>query len=160
MSTDKKRLDFPEMVDDDGNEIDFLDYVALQKEKEDKLREEIDHHAIKNTTSQDIRKQVLDHSIPMIEMVQKAIYKDQSLTGNQHINLDRLWPVIENILKQTSDIQKIEAKNASDVIKLISDGKITLEDAQKFLLIMKTQVEIDELPKLMEKLSLFEDVQK
>lgn len=146
--SDIKLEDVMNMTDEEIENLSFMDQLEIKRQRED-----IDRNRIANTTSQDLRTQVLDHSIPMIKMIQEGVYNDKPLTSVQQQHLDRLWPTIENVIQQTSDLEKIEAKNASDVINLVSKGKLTPERAIVFMKLLSMKTEIDELPKLLEKMS-------
>lgn len=146
--SDIKLEDLENMSVADMNNLSPEDYAELKRQRQD-----INRHAETDTTAQDLRDQVLNHSIHMIKNLQAQLYKDaEPITTQQAAAYDKLWPVLEGIIQQTSDLKKIEAKNASDVIKLISSGKITLKDAAIMMTLFQSQVEIEELPKLLERL--------
>lgn len=131
---------------------------------EDMLREAAAEKDIRNReqskhTAQDLRQQVLVHGVHMIEKLQSSIYnKDEDISSEQSAAYDKLWPVIEDLIRQTSDLKIIEAKNASEVLEAVTAGKMTLKDAALMMALLKDQVTIDELPKLLEKLSEMENV--
>ena len=124
------------------------DYAEIQRQRKD-----VDRHALIETDAQDLRDQVMDHGIHMIKKLQSQMYEgDEPITTQQASAYDKLWPVIEGIIQQTSDLKKIEAENASDIIKLIAKGKITLKDAAVMMSLMQSKIEIEELPNLIAKL--------
>lgn len=149
----KKR---PDIKLEDMEDMSVADMNRLTAEEHAELfrqRADINRHAESGTTAQDLRDQVMNHSIHLIKKLQSQMYKDsEDITAQQSVAYDKLWPVVEDIIKQTSDLKKIEANNASDVIKLISTGKITLKDAAIMMTLLQSKVEIEELPKLIAQL--------
>ena len=146
---DIKLEDFEDMSVADLNRLTAEEHAELFRQKAD-----INRHAETGTTDQDLREQIMDHSIHMIKKLQSQMYKDsEAITKEQAVAYDKLWPVMQDIIEKTSEVKKIEAKNASDVIKLISGGKITLRDAGIMMTLLQSKVEIEELPKLLAQLS-------
>jgi len=132
--------------------LSIEELLALEKEKTSLKRKEV-----KDTNAQDLRTQILAHGIPMIETIQEQLYNGRELKQSQLFAINTLLPIVTDLIKQTSDLQKIEAKNASEVIGLVAQGKISLTDASKFMALMQTKVEMEELPKLLEKISELEE---
>jgi len=107
-------------------------------------------------TAQDLRTQVLVHGSYMIEKLQKSIYnKDEDLTSQQSQAYDRLWPLLESLIIKTEDLKITNAKTSNDVIKLVSQGKISSKDGKDMMELLKDQSILDELPKLLAKLEEF-----
>ncbi len=145
---DIKLEDIEDMSVADMNRLTAEEHAELFRQRTD-----IDRHAEEGTTAQDLRDQVMDHSIHLIKSLQSQLYKEaKPITAQQSLAYERLWPVVQDIIQQTSDLKKIEANNASDVIKLISKGKITLKDAAIMMTLLQSKVEIEELPKLIAQL--------
>lgn len=146
--SDIKLKDLEDMSVADMNNLTQDDYAELKRQRQD-----INRHADQGTTAQDLRDQVMDHTIHMIKKLQSQLYAEsEPITAPQAMAYDKLWPVIEDIIKQTSDLKKIEAENASDIIKLIATGKITLKDAAVMMTLLQSKIEIEELPKLIAQL--------
>lgn len=146
--SDIKLKDLEDMSVTDMNNLSQDDYAELKRQRQD-----INRHADQGTTAQDLRDQVMDHTIHMIKKLQSQLYAEsEPITAPQAMAYDKLWPVIEDIIKQTSDLKKIEAENASDIIKLIATGKITLKDAAVMMTLLQSKIEIEELPKLIAQL--------
>lgn len=116
----------------------------------------VDKHAVRGTTSQHLRNQVLEHGLPMIIKLQEIVYNGDEMTVQQSIAYERLWPIIEDIIKSTSDLKKIEAANASEVLGLVASGKITMKEGMVMMSLLQSKVEIEELPKLLDKLEAIE----
>ena len=64
--------------------------------------------------------------------------------------------LIKEIHKLT-DVQKLEAKNSNDVIKLLGQGTITVSEAKDLMAAFHQHMEIEELPKLLEALEKAEN---
>lgn len=114
-------------------------------------RKDIKSKAKTNTTAQDLRSQVLDHSVFMIEKLQKSIHnKDEDISAQQAKAYELLWPIIDNLISKTEDLKSIKAKNASEIILAVSQGRISLSEAKAMMELFKDQLTIEELPKIME----------
>jgi len=114
-------------------------------------RKDIKSKAKTNTTAQDLRSQVLDHSVFMIEKLQKSIHnKDEDISAQQAKAYELLWPIIDNLISKTEDLKCIKAKNASEIILAVSQGRISLSEAKAMMELFKDQLTIEELPKIME----------
>ena len=126
----------------------------------DKLNtsKDISKKANSTHTAQDLRRQVLDHGVFMIEKLQNSLHnKDEDISAEQQRSYDMLWPVLEGMISKTSDLKVFEAKSANEVLNAVSRGKLTFEEAKEMMALLKDQVTIDELPKLIEKLSEMEE---
>lgn len=134
-----------DMSIEDINELSNDELISLMNE-----RRKIKKFAKHDTDAQTLRDQVLIHGVQMIEKLQGALYENgDELSQQQAVAYDRLWPIIEDMIRQTSDLKKIEAENAGEVLKLVSSGKITLKDATVMMSLLHSKVEIDELPNLL-----------
>ena len=143
-----KLEDVEAMSDEDIANLTYDDHVEIEKQRDD-----IKRKAALDTNAQDLRTQVLEHGIFMIEKLQSGIHNDEPLSGNQARSYEMLWPVITDLISKTEDLKIIKAKNASEIVTAVSKGKMSLRDAAAMMAILKEQVTIDELPKLLEKLA-------
>ena len=137
MKNDNKSLE--EMLQDAANEKDI------------KNKEKTEH------TAQDLRKQVLVHGVHMIEKLQKSIYnKDEDISSEQARSYEMLWPILENLISKTEELKVIEASSASEVVDSVNKGKMTTKEGLAMMALLKDQVTIEELPKLIEQLGNLE----
>ena len=119
---------------------------------------DISNKAEASHTAQDLRRQVLDHGVFMIEKLQNSLHnKDEDISAEQQRSYDMLWPVIEGMISKTSDLKVFEAKSANEVLVAVSKGNLTFEEAKEMMVLLKDQVTIDELPKLLAKLEEHDD---
>jgi len=142
--------DVENMTQDELDNLTLEDYDRL-----DKLRAEKNHikHQAKQTSAQDLRTQVMAHSLAMIEKLQQIIIQDNTeINANQKEAYEMLWPMITNIVSKTEDLRIIEANNAKEVLTAVSKGKMTFDEGIKMMHLLKEQVIIDEVPKLAEML--------
>ena len=144
------------------------DYEEKTMKNENKSLEEMLQDAangkdIKNKeksehTAQDLRKQVLAHGVHMIEKLQKSIYnKDEDISAEQARSYEMLWPVLENLIDKTEDLKVIQATNATEVIGAVTAGKMTTNEGLAMMALLKDQITIEELPKLLEQLGDLEE---
>ena len=144
------------------------DYEEKTMKNENKSLEEMLQDAangkdIKNKeksehTAQDLRKQVLAHGVHMIEKLQKSIYnKDEDISAEQARSYEMLWPVLENLIDKTEDLKVIQATNATEVIGAVTAGKMTMNEGLAMMALLKDQITIEELPKLLEQLGDLEE---
>ncbi|RLI66173.1 MAG: hypothetical protein DRO88_02585 [Promethearchaeia archaeon] len=61
-----------------------------------------------------------------------------------HTKLEQIVSMVEPLLKDAQATRKIEAQSSKDIIKLISQGKISLDEAIKLMSLMKIKLEVDE----------------
>lgn len=141
--------DVEKMSAEEINNLSQDDYIELAYLREQKkLNEKIQ----KNTTAQDLRSQVLEHSVSMIKTMQDSFTLDQPITGTQQVACDRLWPIIDNLIAKTEDLKVLEAKNASDIVNAVAKGKMSTKDAVIMMNLLQTKFEIEELPDLLSKI--------
>ena len=67
------------------------------------------------------------------------------------------YDFLGKLVLQAGSVQEMNAENASDIIKLVSQGKISMPDALRFMQILQAKQDIEELPKIMEKLNQLSD---
>ena len=142
--------DVEDMTQEELDSLTLEDYDRLEA-----LREEKNHikHEAKQTSAQDLRTQVMAHSLSMVEKLQQIIIQDNvEINANQKEAYDMLWPIITNIVSKTEDLRIIEANNAKEVLIAVSKGKMTFDEGMKMMHLLKEQVIIDEVPKLAEML--------
>ena len=142
--------DVENMTQEELDNLTLEDYDRLEE-----LREEKNHikHKAVDATAQDLRKQIMSHSLGMIEKLQQIIIQDNvEINANQKEAYEMLWPMITNIVSKTEDLRIIEASNAKEVLSAVSKGKITFDEGMKMMQLLKDQQIIDEMPKLLEML--------
>jgi len=61
-----------------------------------------------------------------------------------HTKLEQIVSMVEPLLKDAQATRKIEAQSSKDIIKLIAQGKISLDEAIKLMSLMKIKLEVDE----------------
>lgn len=71
-------------------------------------------------------------------------------------DLNRVWDAVVPILQQVGDHRKIEASSCADVIKALSAGKVSVDEALKLMTMLRTQAESEVLPALEAKLAAME----
>ena len=64
--------------------------------------------------------------------------------------------MLEDAIRKASDSQQLNASTAHDVVDLIKSGKINLDEAHGLMKVIQAKQEIEELPKLLEKLESLE----
>jgi hypothetical protein len=70
--------------------------------------------------------------------------------GYQYFDQDELSKIVELVkpmLKDAQTTKKVEAENSQEVLKLISSGKISVNDGIKLMSLLKTKLELEEQEK-------------
>ena len=62
-----------------------------------------------------------------------------------HDTLNNIIDLVRPLLKNVSLLRKIDAQNASDVLRLLGTGKISIDDSLKLMNLLKGKSEIDEI---------------
>ncbi|MCP4552496.1 MAG: hypothetical protein GY834_10755 [Bacteroidetes bacterium] len=62
-----------------------------------------------------------------------------------HKVLDEVIDLIKPLLAKAQQVRELEARNASDVIKILKLGKITVSEATELLTMMRAKLEVEEL---------------
>jgi len=75
--SDIKLSDIENMSDEELKNLTMDDHIALEKQRND-----ITKKATQKTTAQDLRTQILDHSLAMIQELQESFHNDKQLTMN------------------------------------------------------------------------------
>ena len=68
-------------------------------------------------------------------------------------DLEQIFDLTSKIILQTNDVRKYETQNASDVLKTLQSGKISLKEAKDLMAMFHTKMQIEELPELLAKLA-------
>lgn len=102
---------------------------------------------------QNIRQKLLNASEDVIDkMIEDAKGKDPLRVAEANRAVDTIKKFAIDAAASSFDIQKIELKNTTTVLDLLSKGSIGIDDALKLMLILQKKEEIDTVPQLLEKL--------
>lgn len=142
--------DVEKMSDEEIKNLTPEDHNELARLRAEKSH--IKHTANIETNAQDLRNQVLKHSVKAIERVQEVLHSGEKLTPEESQAYDMLWPIIENMISKTEDLKVIEAKNSSEIISAVIKGRMTMQEGSAMMALFKDQVTIEELPKLLARL--------
>jgi hypothetical protein len=75
--------------------------------------------------------------------------KDQ-FTSKSAYHVASALGIIEQLILKASDLTNIEAATVGDIVKAIGKGKMSLDDGMKFMSVLQTKQNIEELPQLLE----------
>jgi len=149
--SDIKLDDIENMSDEDIDNLTADDHWELGRQRKEKGH--IKNKANQKSTAQDLRTQVLVHGVSMIERVQNNLLGNgDQFTTKEAQSYEMLWPILEGIISKTEDLKVIEAKNASEVVAAVTKGKLTMKEGLGMMALLKDQVTIEELPKLIAQL--------
>ena len=104
----------------------------------------------------DLRKIFLDNAQDIVvSMTNSAKGADDPVRENPDIDTAsymNVWNLASDIIKNSSDIVKIEARTTEGIVKAVCEGKMTVKEAKELMELFQTKQNIDELPKLLEAL--------
>jgi len=88
-------------------------------------------------------------------VLDRAIGRRTSIAKDRvdQTDLDRAWEVLSPLLRQSGELRKIEAQTTKQILAGVAGGKLTIQEANDLMEILKVQQDIEELPKLLEQLS-------
>ena len=151
-----KLEDIDDMSEEEINNLNIDDHMELARQR--KENGHIKHQADTQATAQDLRSQVMALGVPMIERVQNNLLGNgEQFTEKEAQSYEMLWPILENLISKTEDRKVIDAKNATEVLSSVTKGKMTVSEGLAMMALLKDQVTIDELPKLLAKLEEHDD---
>ena len=105
----------------------------------------------------DLRKIFLDNAVEIvISVTNSAKGADDKVLDNPDVDAAaymRTWDLASDIIKNSSDIVKIEARTTEGIVKSVCDGKMTVKEARELMELFQTKQNIDELPKLLDALN-------
>ena len=136
----------------DLSKFSLAELLDLSKQKKN-----INSKAIPGVTSEILREQLMSHAPAMVNTLQEMFHNGAVMSNPQREAYDKLWPLIEKVILSAGDTQKIDATNASEIMKLVSEGKMSIEKGLSYMALVQKQVELEELPKLFEVLSSLDD---
>ncbi len=58
-------------------------------------------------------------------------------------DVDRIYEAVLPMIQQAGDLRAIEANSAADIITAVSKGKITIQDAERLMSMLRTQSAIE-----------------
>ena len=68
-----------------------------------------------------------------------------------------IWEIVKSMIINSSENMKAELSTTRDVIKAVTEGKITVSEGEKLINMLKADFEINELPKLIAKIDELEN---
>jgi len=77
---------------------------------------------------------------------QLALGKDPDDESYKYNGTEQAWVMnyVEPMIKQAQQIRAIEAQNSTEIIKMLTKGRITIEEAIQLMSLMKIQVDVKE----------------
>ncbi len=103
---------------------------------------------IKN--AKDLRNEFLKDAEKIVDRIKRA-YTDRTgeaqLTSQEEVVMKQIWPTLEKIILSVEDTFKLDAKNQADVIRLVGEGKMSVEDGVKFMALLKLGAEVTAIEK-------------
>lgn len=113
----------------------------------------------KKLTAREAREMLLSGCAPIIEdlIICATGKKQKDHPERKRVNVDSkaretVMDAIIPMIQQAGDVQRIRATSTADVLKLIRRGKVTIQEAKELMLIMATDFEVTEIPKMMERI--------
>ncbi len=108
-------------------------------------------------SSSEIREKFINENAEfLLEELSSVLRGEGEFSCKSNHTLSYALNLVEDSIKSAGDIVEIQATTAQEVVGLVSKGKMTLPEAREFMQILKTQQEIEELPKLLAKLQELE----
>lgn len=89
-----------------------------------------------------------DNAEFLLDEQKKVLRGEGEFTCPSGIHLSRAFKLIDKIILTASDRQKLEMETTREVVLAVGKGKISADEGAKLLEILKTQQDIEELPKL------------
>ncbi len=97
-----------------------------------------------------LREEFLKDAEKIVDRIKKA-YTDRTgeaqLTSQEETVMKQIWPTLEKIILSVEDTYKLDAKNQADVIRLVGEGKMSVEDGVKFMALLKLGAEVTAIEK-------------
>lgn len=77
---------------------------------------------------------------------QLALGQDPEDESYKYNGTEQAWVMnyVEPMIKQAQQIRAIEAQNSTEIIKMLTKGKLTIEEAIQLMSLMKIQVDVKE----------------
>ena len=109
--------------------------------------------------AKDLRKKLIDELGEFLikEYSQVIRGKKSGFSSKSPSAREEVFEIFKQMILMESDIKRIKARTTESVLKLLQRGKIDLDEAERLMKIMHVKFEIEEIPKLMEKLSDIEN---
>ena len=105
---------------------------------------------IEKRTGEALRTQLISGLVPYVEEYLDILSgaKDKHNCGNPYY-VQQAMEITKDIVKSAGDLKIIEAQNATEVLKLLKTGKITIQEAKDLMEIMASKTNIDIANELM-----------
>ena len=65
-------------------------------------------------------------------------------TGYDHEEMDRVIAIITPLLAAAQQTRTVEAQTSKDIVKLVSSGKISIDEATKLMTLTKIRLDVEE----------------
>jgi hypothetical protein len=93
--------------------------------------------------ARDIRKKFLeDNAEFVLDEVRTVLRGEGDYKHKSQDLFDTVFDMIRKIIEKTDEIQSIQAKNTTDVIRLLTQGKITPKEAYQLINMLKTKIDM------------------
>ena len=85
-------------------------------------------------------------SVIVKHKTQLALGKDPEDESYKYNGTEQAWVMsyVEPMIKQAQQIRAIEAQNSTEIIKMLTKGRLTIEEAVQLMSLMKIQVDVKE----------------
>ena len=85
-------------------------------------------------------------SVIVKHKTQLALGKDPEDESYKYNGQEQAWVMnyVEPMIKQAQQIRAIEAQNSTEIIRMLTKGRITIEEAIQLMTLMKIQVDVKE----------------
>jgi hypothetical protein len=111
-------------------------------------------------SAEDLRERFLRSADFVLDELDQVLRGEAEFSCKSSITLGNYMKTIQVIVEKASDKQTLDSLSISNVTKALVEGKINAKTAQAFMNILKTQQDIEELPKLIEAMQALLDRQQ
>ena len=97
-----------------------------------------------------LRKEFLKDADKIVNRVKKAYTErngESILTNQEEAVLKQVWPTLEKVILSVEDVKLVEANNVSQILSLVSKGKLTITEAKEWIGLLKDAEELEDMKK-------------
>lgn len=105
-------------------------------------------------TPAQLRAYFVNKAKPMIDEYIGAALGHSELKSNNSDARKETWGLLRDIINSAGNLHRIEAENTKDVIGMLKEGSISISDAKELMHMLSLQSDIEDVKKLLEKVSL------
>ncbi len=110
-----------------------------------------DHLELAKTPAE-LRGYFVNQAKPILDEYIGSALGTSELKSNNSDARQETWKLLRDIILGAGNLQKIEAGSTAEVVNMLSDGRITFQEAKELMNMLSTKSEIDDLKVLLEKM--------